>query len=127
MNPFRVSLTCALLSASLIFAQPDIANTQDHGIEVSVFVFEGGASPLAPQQADVVVRDGSGRIVFSGKTDIHGYLLIPLDYRAVDAKYEIEARLDLGHGDFLGGCRSMSASNQRYVVLIPSPAAVSVR
>lgn len=94
----------------------------EYQLEVSVFLCDSTSSgQLLRQPAEVVLRDKRGTPIFQGHTDSNGSITLPVDYRSLDASYQLEARLDLGHGEYIGGLLTPGLRSKHYDLFIPTP------
>ena len=93
----------------------------EYQLEISVFLCDPGLKGPSPQGAVVVLRDTQGSPIFKGQTDAQGFIVIPIDYRSLDANYQLEARLDLGGGGYIGGILTPHLRSKHYNLLIPTP------
>lgn len=125
---YRMSVALALLGL-LNGGGPDkVAVSPEYRVEVTVYLCDARSDGrLVQQPAEVVLRDHEGKAGFRGSTDKEGRITLPVDYRSLDPSYQIEARLDLGRGEYVGGLITPTGRSKTYNVFIPTPVAVGDR
>jgi hypothetical protein len=117
---YGVAAIVALVGATSE-TRSDPVPAPEYQLEVSVFMCDPSITGLVPQAAVVVLRDRRGTPIFKGNTDAHGTILVPIDYRSLGVDYQLEARLDLGAGGYIGGLLTPHLHSKHYNLLIPTP------
>jgi hypothetical protein len=100
----------------------------EYRLEVTVYLCDSRSDGrLVRQPAEVLLRDHEGKTIFRGTSDKDGAITVPVDYRSLNPSYQIEARLDLGLGEYIGGLITPSGRSKSYSVFIPTPVALGGR
>jgi len=112
----RIALGCLLILRS---AWVSTSENQVHSCHVRVTTYDSVNRKLVEGTADVVVRAANGTVLFSGRTDSHGELVVPLDFRAFKSGDQIEARVGDPQEGFYGAFVSASGRNGHYDIVLP--------